>query len=421
MKTSFFITNLILSVLLIATIGLHAQAPIALLKQNVVLLKDVVGNSDNSDLDKASAYWSDKKIIALGEASHGTKEFFQMKHRLFQYLAENHGFRVFLMEATFAECFEVNEYVMYGKGDEYSALKAMEGNGWQTVEVLEMLKWMRKFNANRNDTDKIRFHGFDLIYTKKSTQYFLEYLQKVDPDYAKSLDSVLADFGNDQLHFYGSSPEKGQVSAWNSQLMPVVSRFETNKDKYIEKSSVGAYGIARQFLRVMEQALKILQGGNRDEYLAENVKWWINHEAPGARIMIWAHNGHITFGETDRLGYFLKKDFRDDYYAIGFDFHTGSVLVHEGSGYFAKPLNPGLPGSFGAEFTKCDISIFFVDFQQCATNKSLKEYVSVPRLHRFIGAGFEREEDAYQKVSLPLHYNALIFVDKTNAADWTRR
>lgn len=413
--------NLVLSVLLTFTITLHAQDFIPSLRHRIVPLNGVIQNLNNSDLDKASISWSNKRIIALGEASHGTKEFFQMKHRMFQYLVENHGFRVFLMEATFAECFETNEYVMYGRGDEYAALKAMEGNGWQTVEVLEMLKWIRKFNANRDDTDKIRFHGFDLIYTKKSTLYFLEYLQKVDPDYVKNLDSVLADFRNDKLHFYGSSPEKGQVSTWDRQLRPIVSCFETNKDKYIARSSVDEYGSARQFLRVMEQALKILQGSNRDEFQAENVRWWINNETPGAQIMIWAHNGHITFGEPNRLGYFLRRDFKDDYYAIGFDFNSGSVLVHEAGGYFVKTLKPGLPGSFGEEYTKLNIPIFFVDLQQCAIDKALKNYLWASRLHRYIGAGFEREEDAYQKVSLPLHYNALIFVDKTNAADWTRR
>lgn len=371
-----------------------------------------------SELEKLDVFISDRKIVAMGEATHGTREFFQMKHRMFRYLVEEKGYRVFLMEATFGECQLVNDYLQSGTGTALDALKAMEGNGWQTIEVLEMLKWMRTFNKDRSGNDNIRFYGFDLIYTKQSTLAFLDFLKIVEPNKAEELSDKLDDFAANRLHFYGASPTERQLEKWENELSPVVEDFEENEKQYSAKTSEEIYQIARQNLRILEQALAILKGYDRDEFQAENVKWIMNYEVPGAKAMIWAHNGHISCLSPGRLGYYLKNSMGDDYYSIGFEFAKGNVLVHKENEYISRQLSDPLPGSYGEKLCQLRKPMIFVDFSILPTNSSLRNTFQGPLLHRHIGVDYGNEADAYRKVSLIKSYDSIIFIENTNSAIW---
>ncbi len=108
-------------------------------------LKKVVGNA---------------RIVALGEATHGTREFFQLKHRMLEFLATQMGFTIFSIEANMPEAYRLNDFVLNGKGDPQQLLKGMYFWTWDTKEVLDMILWMREFN--RSGRGRIEFTGFDM-------------------------------------------------------------------------------------------------------------------------------------------------------------------------------------------------------------------------------------------------------------------
>jgi erythromycin esterase len=108
-------------------------------------LKKVVGNA---------------RIVALGEATHGTREFFQLKHRLLEFLATEMGFTIFSIEANMPEAYRLNDYVLTGTGDPKQLLRGMYFWTWDTEEVLDMILWMRRFNESGKG--RVEFTGFDM-------------------------------------------------------------------------------------------------------------------------------------------------------------------------------------------------------------------------------------------------------------------
>ncbi|MGD2093071.1 MAG: erythromycin esterase family protein, partial [Candidatus Aminicenantes bacterium] len=116
--------------------------------------------NDHSDLQPLKEIIGNRSIVALGEGTHGTSEFFKMKHRITKFLAEEMGFTVFAIEASMPEAREVNRYVLTGQGDPKKALAGLYFWTWNTREVLAMIQWMREFN--RSGKGRIEFFGFDM-------------------------------------------------------------------------------------------------------------------------------------------------------------------------------------------------------------------------------------------------------------------
>ena len=127
-----------------------------------------------------------------GEATHGTREFFEMKHRMLEFLVTQMGFNVFAIEATFPESFEINKYILMGEGDPAKALAGLYFWTWNTEEVLDMIQWMRKYNAEPTHFKKIKFYGFDMQFPEEASLFVRAYLKKVDPIQAKHIEDQLA-------------------------------------------------------------------------------------------------------------------------------------------------------------------------------------------------------------------------------------
>src|SRR5947209_4696559 len=122
------------------------QTVVEWIRAHAVPLKTVEAGHGFSDMEPLKSIVGDARIVSLGEATHGTREFFQLKHRMLEFLASEMGFTVFSIEATMPEGFDVNEYVLTGKGDPAKALAALGFWTWDTEEVLDMIRWMRTYN-----------------------------------------------------------------------------------------------------------------------------------------------------------------------------------------------------------------------------------------------------------------------------------
>lgn len=121
--------------------------------------------------------------MSLGEATHGTREIFQMKHRLTEFLASELGFTIFAIEANMPEAYRVNDYVLHGKGDPRALLNAMYFWTWNTEEVLAMIGWMRQFNASGKG--RVESTGFDMQTETVAMEIVQKFLGNADPEYAK--------------------------------------------------------------------------------------------------------------------------------------------------------------------------------------------------------------------------------------------
>jgi erythromycin esterase-like protein len=136
------------------------QAAVAWVRLNAIPLKTVEAGNGFADMEPLGKVVGDARIVALGEATHGTREFFQLKHRMIEYLATQKGFTIFSIEANMPEAYRLNKFVLEGEGDPKQLLKGMYFWTWNTEEVLDMILWMREFN--KSGKGRIEFTGFDM-------------------------------------------------------------------------------------------------------------------------------------------------------------------------------------------------------------------------------------------------------------------
>src|SRR5262245_16406774 len=158
------------------------QAVIAALKAHEIQIKFIEAGHGFSDLQPLKRIFKNVRIVGLGEETHGTREFFQFKHRMLEFLVKEAGFRVFAIEASYSACQNINDYVM-GKMDD--GKKALDSQGfwtWNTEEVRAMMDWMRAYNASVTGDRKIKFVGFDIQANETGRAKILEYLKRVAPD-----------------------------------------------------------------------------------------------------------------------------------------------------------------------------------------------------------------------------------------------
>lgn len=155
---------------------------IAWLKEHAIPLKTVEPGHGFDDLQPLKKLIGDARIVALGECTHGTREIFQMKHRLVEFLAAEMGFTVFSIEANMPESYAVNDYVVRGEGKPRRLLAGMYFWTWNTQEVLDMIEWMRTFNAAGKG--RIAFTGFDMQTPDVAMGIVTEFLKHADAAYA---------------------------------------------------------------------------------------------------------------------------------------------------------------------------------------------------------------------------------------------
>lgn len=142
------------------------SAVVAALAEQVVDLDTVAPGADATDLAPLREVFAGRRVVGLGEATHGTREFFQLKHRLLRFFVEELGVPLFGLEANFSETLAVDRYVRRGEGDPEAALEGIYFWTWNTEEVLALIGWMRAFNADRPPEDRVRFYGFDAQFTR---------------------------------------------------------------------------------------------------------------------------------------------------------------------------------------------------------------------------------------------------------------
>lgn len=162
-----------------------AEEELAWLRQHALPFATTEAGNGFDDLEPLKAIIGDARIVALGEGTHGTREFFRMKHRLVEFLASELGFTIFSIEASTPEAYAIDEYVLGGSGDPKALIGGMYFWTWNTEEVLAMVEWMRAFNASKEGV--IHFTGFDMQTPDVAMEIVERFLDEVDPERAKEV------------------------------------------------------------------------------------------------------------------------------------------------------------------------------------------------------------------------------------------
>ena len=396
-----------------------------------------------NDLAQLLQVVGNASIVGLGEASHGAHEFFVMKHRFLKFLVEKMGFTMFALEADWTSSEPINEYVLTGEGNVKELLARIGYKIWKTEEVLDLLEWMRAYNADPGHVQKVQFAGFDcLLLQKVSLEKIVQFFQAVDPDQS----ALVADlYKGLHLLSWRSYPPKSIREHYVQAARRVSALLKEYEKEYSQRSSQEMFAAILQEARIVEQVaqqfvdidieesdpqfLNIAQ--RRDAFMAENIVWLHEHAPGGKKMVLWAHNWHIgTWGcwyndPPDNLrpftwmGIELRKRYQQQYVSVGFSFFEGAIhalLVDEDG----KPLSsdwqpfvvqPARGGSYNEILARVG-SCYLVDLRAVPEGE-VKSLLVGPRLFRLFDTDYCSDEQRfYHSVSLLEWYDVIVHIHK---------
>lgn len=323
-----------------ATTGGQAEA-LRALERAAHPLRSTEPGGRTTDLRALEDMIGDAKVVGLGEATHGSHEFFAMKERVFRHLVEEKGFTTFALEMSWTAGLRIDEYVQGGAGDARQVAKeTLTGSPWEREEFVSLIAWMRRYN-DRHPGRKVHFMGNDVGAPKLGDAVFdrvTSHVRASHPQDLARLEGLYAGLRPlDDVFAYLRKPlaERRDNATLAQQALDLITANKgTGGDAY-EWAEQHARNIAQTFafasLDLSDPESVSAAEHLRDRAMADNTAWW--HRRTGDKMLLSAHNGHVGYLSTDPVmypttqGVFLRNTLGRGYVAIGFTFDRGSFLT----------------------------------------------------------------------------------------------
>jgi erythromycin esterase len=294
----------------------------------------------NNDLELFKKTVGTSELIGLGEATHGTSEFFTLKHALLQYAVTELGFRVFALEDNQIAVEKINIYVHTGNG---TALQSMSGlfDVWYREEMLKMVEWVRLYNSQNQD-DQVSFVGFDMQEVAGPVDSLLSFLLIQDVELYEKYKLELLEIKKESKNIYQVTDST--KLKWNNNFNSLLTQIKEKKASWlaIAKSNDDSLTILLgiQYANLVKQFAENAYKGHwslyRDEAMAENISWLKEERFPKSKIVIWAHDVHISrcdhpnelynLNFSISMGSYLSKKYGQNYKAFSLSTYQGNYL-----------------------------------------------------------------------------------------------
>jgi erythromycin esterase len=377
---------------------------------------------------------ADKSVVGLGEATHGSAEFFDAKHRIFRYLVENHGYKVFAFEADFGESLFIDEAVQHGNPTEIESLmiSKMHFWTWKTEEVKELLEWMCVYNQGKSEQEKVHYMGIDCQFNTYHPELARDYLTLTAVPFLEFADSVLSEVEMANVQNYGAF-DNGSFEIYLQRLAALQDSISEFRDFMIGNSSIKDFELHQRIVEIIKQVSEVrYYSGSpqtlinyRDKYMAENVSWLLDFYE-NAKIVVWAHNFHISDyedGTIGTMGSYLRHAIGDQYIPVGFLFSQGefTAVGMEGENYTELETQclDSIPksGSLNALMSYTGEPAFVVEAD--ALNNYLPWYQAFESGMEYflIGSAYNNQPWDYYVNFDPDLYHYLIYFDRSTASD----
>lgn len=355
------------------------------------------------DLRPLKQLVGDARIVGLGESTHGTSEFFRMKHRMLEYLVNDLGFTIFAIEASTPECARINDYVLRGAGDPGTLLRSLY-SVWRTQELIDLVQWMRQYNATGKD--RIQFVGFDMQNTRLAVENVRAFVQRVEPTYMLTLNSNYAD----AVTVETATLPAARLTAAINNTRTAREYLEQNRSRYLAALTAAEVDWALQNARIVEQAVRVRRDGGpfREEAMAANIDWILGQN-PGAKVVLWAHNYHVARVSAN-MGSHLADRYGAAYLPVGQLFHEGSYNTSNGSRFSAYEAIPSFPGTIEYLFHATGTPRSILNLRAASPSDPASSWLLDQWLYRSIGSllvnGFGEFADP------AADFDAIIFFDR---------
>jgi len=404
---------------------------------------------ERGDYDGLLELIGDRRFVLIGEASHGTHEFYRERARITRRLIDECGFTAVAVEADWPDAYRVNRYVM-GLSDDVDAESALSEFQrfpawmWRNVDVAGFVEWLRVRNdAHQDPTTKVRFYGLDLYSLRASMEAVVDYLDRVDPVEAGRARQRYSCFdhvgGEGQAYGYGLA-YAGAIPCENevvTQLVELRRRAEAylRRDGWIADDE---FFFAEQNARLVRNAEEYYQQMYRAEVSSWNLRdrhmagtldalvEHLGHQVPRAKIVVWEHNSHVgdaratemgSRGELN-VGQLARQRYGRECVLIGFTTFDGTVTAATDWGGPAerKRVRPALVGSHEALLHGNGLTDFWLDTSKTA----VRDLLAAPRLERAIGVIYRPRTERrshYFDARLAEQFDAVVHLDRTRALE----
>ena len=345
------------------------------------------------------------------------------------------------IETGYSSSTDINDYIL-GKSND--GAKALENQGfwvWNTEEMRDMLGWMRSCNASVSTNKKVKIVGFDIHYNEPGKQKILAYLKQVAPERVADTEAFFKleiEKLVETAYFTKNKQERvdvlAKIAEARTKYNELLGFLTLNEIRFVSQTSAAEFNQIHEYARVLAQLadaydrpLDEAGGALRDYYMAENIKRLVAAESPDARIIVWAHNQHISTGrESEKypyMGFHLRRFFGDAYYALGFSFNQGSFQARDFSPKANRELmqftvSPAPEGSVDWYFARVGIKSYFIDLRHPAKSDTVAEWLTTPHPMRVIGSYYnsQAEKNYFIPVTLKQEFDGIVFFDKITRA-----
>ncbi|MFI0446769.1 erythromycin esterase family protein [Actinomadura sp. 6N118] len=364
-------------------------------------------------------------VVGLGEATHNSREFFTMKHRVFRYLAETKGFRAFSQEVHVAAGLRINDYVVKGKGDIRQIMEEEFQGGtrlWNTREYLDLFQWMRAYNARH--ATKLQYVGNDIDYPGMELFVRVEgYVRSHHPDMLPTVKErysrLRPDAGMETwMQAYPQRPLAERKASLADATQVVNLLRERGADGTIVQYAKFIAQVAEIYSYDLEDQADLLRAvQHREQAMADNTIWW--NRRTGGKTLLSAHNGHVAYGNSRpeypyRIqGDLIREQIGRRYVNIGFTFDHGSFNAFDPDTGVLRPVTVGPGDKGGNEHTLDKVRYRDYVLDMRTVPEPARSWLRQARPTREIGADYP---DPARPVALGTFYDVLIHLNRVRAA-----
>jgi erythromycin esterase-like protein len=401
------------------------------------------GTADDGEL---LARLARARLALLGEATHGTHEFYAERAALTRKLVAEHGFTAIVVEGDWPDAWRVNRYVKW-QSDDADATAALAGFQrfptwmWCNTVVRDLVEWLREYNRDRPPSRQAGFYGMDLYSLFASIRAVLDYLDQNDPDAARRARYRYGCFDHfaEDSQAYGYAASFGmkpscedevvqQLREINRQAADALAAGGRDRDEaFFAQQNARLVRNAEEYYRTMFHG-RVSSWNLRDSHMVETLQALEQHlgtRASPPRMVVWAHNSHLgdaaatEMGERGEwnVGQLARDRWRDEAVLVGFTTHHGTVTAaSEWDGAAGrKRVRPGLPGSCEALLHATGLPHAWLPLRG---EPAVERLLAAPRLQRAIGVLYlphSERASHYFHTRLAQQFDLLVHIDETQA------
>lgn len=393
---------------------------------------------ERADLDPLIERIGNRRVVLIGEATHGTSEFYRFRARLTRRLIKEKGFGIVAAEADWPDAGRIDQYVRHRSAPtaEWEAFARFPTWMWRNRETHDFIAWLHGWNAERSENWRAGFYGLDLYSLFTSTRVVIDYLDDVDPalaEIARGRFACLSPWEADPAA-YGHAALTGAYRKCADQVVQVLADLHRNRMAYLARDGERYFDAAQNAYVVAnaERYYRVMYFGSRaswnlrDGHMFETLQNVMAFHGDASKAVVWAHNSHVGDARATEmsrrgeqsLGELCVRGFGDDSYRIGFGTDRGTVAAASnwGGAMEVKELRRSHPQSHEHQFHLTGLPGLILPMH--VLDAELAGELSQPRLQRAVGVVYRPESELashYFEADLRRQFDEYVWIDRSRA------